>query len=135
MERPQALTLSFGQCNECQGTWLDLEEIKSEISDPSILWDALSTQGIATGLSCPACRDRPLSQAWYGDSEIDWCPNCKGIFFDAGELDQIRLAMYLKNPSSGPARTSGGGGGTGWAVGELIVEAVGWAMVMIIDRD
>lgn len=133
MVKPEQLPISIRRCNECQGRWLDLEEIKSQISDPSILWDALSTQGTVTGLGCPACRDRPLSQAWYGDSEIDWCPTCKGIFFDPGELDQIHLTMYLKNPSSGAAR-AGGGEVAGSVIGEIIVETVGWAIEMIVDR-
>lgn len=34
--------------------------------------------------------------------EIDYCPNCRGVWLDRGELDKIidRSASYTKNPDA-----------------------------------
>lgn len=134
MVRPAGVDFPVRRCSQCQGTWLDLEGIKSQLSDPSRLWNALSKGGAITGFSCPACQDRPLSQASYGGSEIDWCPRCKGLFFDAGELDEIRSATQGKAPSvAGEVAVTLAEEPVGWLVGKLIVEAVGWVVERLAD--
>jgi Zn-finger nucleic acid-binding protein len=41
-----------------------------------------------TGLLCPACRvDLVMSERQK--IEIDYCPNCRGVWLDRGELDKI----------------------------------------------
>lgn len=40
------------------------------------------------GLLCPACRvDLVMSERQK--IEIDYCPNCRGVWLDRGELDKI----------------------------------------------
>ena len=38
--------------------------------------------------------------------EIDYCPNCRGVWLDRGELDKIieRSAAYTMGPDTGPYR-------------------------------
>lgn len=38
---------------------------------------------------CPACKDVTLSLADRQGIEIDFCPQCRGVWLDRGELDRI----------------------------------------------
>jgi len=38
---------------------------------------------------CPACKDTVLSMTDRQGIEIDFCPNCRGVWLDRGELDKI----------------------------------------------
>lgn len=38
---------------------------------------------------CPACKDKSLVMSERQGVEIDYCPGCRGIWLDRGELDKI----------------------------------------------
>lgn len=40
------------------------------------------------GMLCPACRVQ-LTMAERQGVEIDYCPQCRGVWLDRGELDKI----------------------------------------------
>lgn len=40
-------------------------------------------------MKCPICPDTNLTMADRQGIEIDYCPNCRGIWLDRGELDKI----------------------------------------------
>ncbi len=40
-------------------------------------------------MKCPACKDVPLSMSERNGIEIDYCPTCRGVWLDRGELDKI----------------------------------------------
>ena len=42
----------------------------------------------AAGLVCPACRVSLVMSERSG-VEIDYCPQCRGVWLDRGELDKI----------------------------------------------
>ena len=42
----------------------------------------------ATAMSCPVCRV-PLVMSERQGVEIDYCPQCRGVWLDRGELDKI----------------------------------------------
>ena len=42
----------------------------------------------APGLLCPACRVDLVMSERHG-VEIDYCPRCRGVWLDRGELDKI----------------------------------------------
>ena len=48
---------------------------------------------------CPVC-DVPLSMADRQGVEIDFCPECRGVWLDRGELDKIieRSAEHVAPP-------------------------------------
>jgi len=39
-------------------------------------------------MACPTCRT-PLAMAERQGIEIDYCPGCRGVWLDRGELDKI----------------------------------------------
>jgi Zn-finger nucleic acid-binding protein len=42
----------------------------------------------AAGMPCPICRV-PLVMSERQGVEIDYCPQCRGVWLDRGELDKI----------------------------------------------
>lgn len=40
-------------------------------------------------MKCPACGDTRLTMAERQGVEIDYCPDCRGVWLDRGELDKI----------------------------------------------
>lgn len=42
----------------------------------------------AAGMSCPVCKV-PLVMSDRQGIEIDYCPQCRGVWLDRGELDKI----------------------------------------------
>ena len=40
-------------------------------------------------MNCPVCKDTVLLMTDKNGIEIDYCPNCRGVWLDRGELDKI----------------------------------------------
>jgi Zn-finger nucleic acid-binding protein len=40
-------------------------------------------------MKCPTCTDVTLTMTERNGIEIDYCPNCRGVWLDRGELDKI----------------------------------------------
>ncbi|SEH13815.1 hypothetical protein SAMN05428974_0955 [Sphingopyxis sp. YR583] len=59
--------------------------------------------GAAVGMPCPACRT-PLAMSDRQGVEIDYCPQCRGVWLDRGELDKIieRSALSQPTPQHAP---------------------------------
>ena len=54
-------------------------------------------------MKCPV-DDSPLSMSSREGIEIDFCPQCRGVWLDRGELDKI-----IERTSAATAPASGGG--------------------------
>lgn len=48
----------------------------------------MRTESQVAAMSCPVCRV-PLSMSDRQGIEIDYCPQCRGVWLDRGELDKI----------------------------------------------
>lgn len=40
-------------------------------------------------MKCPVCKDATLLMSEKKGVEIDYCPECRGIWLDRGELEKI----------------------------------------------
>lgn len=40
-------------------------------------------------MNCPTCADTTLVMTERSGVEIDYCPSCRGVWLDRGELDKI----------------------------------------------
>jgi Zn-finger nucleic acid-binding protein len=40
-------------------------------------------------MNCPVCRETALVMSERSGIEIDYCPQCRGVWLDRGELDKI----------------------------------------------
>jgi Zn-finger nucleic acid-binding protein len=48
----------------------------------------MRTQDAVNAMLCPVCRTG-LALSDRGGVEIDYCPSCRGVWLDRGELDKI----------------------------------------------
>lgn len=62
-------------------------------------------------MKCPVCPDATLLMADRQGVEVDYCPNCRGVWLDRGELDKLvalgarhDVAQAPAGPSSAQAR-------------------------------
>jgi len=55
------------------------------------------------GMQCPVCAV-PLTMSERQNVEIDYCPQCRGVWLDRGELDKIiERAATDQAPAAVPA--------------------------------
>ena len=59
-----------------------------------------SERNASIGMLCPACKV-DLVMAERQNIEIDYCPKCRGIWLDRGELDKI-IEKSLAQPPEQP---------------------------------
>ena len=60
-------------------------------------------------MKCPICTDTPLVMPERKGVEIDYCPACRGIWLDRGELDKLleRSAAAVSVPVAPAQPTQG----------------------------
>ncbi len=82
-------------CPSCGGLWLDAGELERlGRGDASALTELRQALGGSespepaseTESPCPACSAE-LHQTKVASVTVDFCPSCKGVFLDKGELD------------------------------------------------
>jgi Zn-finger nucleic acid-binding protein len=67
---------------------------------PYILWGHFAVYGALalfagcllnkdSGMDCPVCSNEKLVMSERQGIEIDYCPSCRGVWLDRGELDKI----------------------------------------------
>jgi Zn-finger nucleic acid-binding protein len=56
----------------------------------------------AVGMPCPVCKV-PLVMSDRQGVEIDYCPQCRGVWLDRGELDKIIERNAAAAPAPPPA--------------------------------
>jgi uncharacterized protein len=56
-------------------------------------------------MKCPVCPDATLHMSERQGVEIDYCPACRGIWLDRGELDKLlQMSNNQSQPQSPPPR-------------------------------
>lgn len=53
---------------------------------------------------CPHCKDTPLVMSERKGIEIDYCPQCRGVWLDRGELDKIIDKALAEEQQSIPSQ-------------------------------
>jgi Zn-finger nucleic acid-binding protein len=58
-------------------------------------------------MDCPVCKNVKLVMSDRQGIEIDYCPDCRGVWLDRGELDKIieRSANATAQPAAQPVRS------------------------------
>ena len=57
----------------------------------------------AAGMPCPVCRISLVMSERQG-VEIDYCPQCRGVWLDRGELDKILERSAQDAPAATPVQ-------------------------------
>ena len=53
-------------------------------------------------MKCPSCQDVVLVMTERQGVEIDYCPQCRGVWLDRGELDKL-IERSAGSPAQAPA--------------------------------
>ena len=56
-------------------------------------------------MNCPTCPDVALVMSDRQGVEIDYCPKCRGVWLDRGELDKL-IERAASTPPARPPATS-----------------------------
>lgn len=56
-------------------------------------------------MKCPVCKDVTLLMAEKKGVEIDYCPECRGIWLDRGELEKIVEKEEKNNSEEHPIKS------------------------------
>ncbi len=54
-------------------------------------------------MKCPHCPDATLLMSERQGVEIDYCPQCRGVWLDRGELDKL-ITLSAAPPAPQPVR-------------------------------
>ena len=55
-------------------------------------------------MKCPVCADTNLVMSERQGIEIDYCPQCRGVWLDRGELDKLIERTLAAMPAGTPQR-------------------------------
>lgn len=88
------------KCSNCQGIWLDSNELEMLKFDDGKEKEDLMLEArkelvqekkrlLTTVGMCPKCQRHSLKTFHRSGVEIDQCPACYGLFFDHGELQKV----------------------------------------------
>ncbi len=61
--------------------------------------DTVQQGPVPTGMLCPVCRVDLVMSERQG-VEIDYCPKCRGVWLDRGELDKIIERAAAEQPAA-----------------------------------
>ncbi|KAA8992598.1 hypothetical protein FJU31_18815 [Stenotrophomonas cyclobalanopsidis] len=57
-------------------------------------------------MQCPVCTTQTLQMAERHGIEIDYCPDCRGVWLDRGELDKIIERAGAAVPPPAPVQAA-----------------------------
>ncbi len=55
-------------------------------------------------MECPKCKSKTLVMSERQGVEIDYCPSCRGVWLDRGELDKILERSELSSQQGADTR-------------------------------
>ncbi|OGQ83527.1 MAG: hypothetical protein A2289_19340 [Deltaproteobacteria bacterium RIFOXYA12_FULL_58_15] len=84
--------IELDYCAEDLGVWFDEGEIEALLGchTPILTWDGSGAKGKRR---CPRCNTKMRLFYPVLGLELDICPNGDGLWFDAGEVEQLTTAL------------------------------------------
>ncbi|MEM7406988.1 MAG: zf-TFIIB domain-containing protein [Pseudomonadota bacterium] len=100
MRTSDHITLDF--CDACGGMWFDANELADflGLTVDFVQMDKVRDSAKPTALACPKCPGELVEMPFAAESEllVDWCPACRGTFFDFREAGEAQaLAATLES--------------------------------------
>lgn len=88
------------ECPGCKGIWVSSENLENLEDTFNISLDAMTEKNTITGHACKHCSGniREVTVSTDGGSvDLDECTNCKGVWFDYGELEKTKELFEAVN--------------------------------------
>lgn len=144
--------LQVDHCRRCGGVWLEHGEVQRLRSvEESSLWGAVPRQptkfrmrchdchglmdradescpacGWNNALDCPAC-DRSMQVESYAGLRLDVCRECRGVWFDHHELEEIWKESFDTSMRARRPRKDMAVAGAGEVAGEVLLHSLFFA--------
>lgn len=104
MSELAGLAFAAHRCNGCGGVWLCDADLNVQEHAPAIEqidtspFDRESQMNEHRDINCPACDARLIKMLdrYQLNIEYELCPDCRGAFFDAGELKDLSEFTLLE---------------------------------------
>ena len=111
MEASKHRGVPTSTCPKCSGIWASGDSlhqiIKREPNSQAVeraLESMINLEFDPSLRNCPSCGNKRLKTVVIEHTELDFCVNCKGIYFDKGELDRVypgRKRVTVEDGQSG----------------------------------
>ncbi len=96
-------SIEVDSCPDCGGLWFDKDELTQidTIIEPTLveIRHLPNKSEQFERLHCPACNNAPRLEKMIHPRDrkvvMDYCPYCKGIWLDKGELEAIQKENWL----------------------------------------
>ena len=99
----EELGLELDQCPHCKGIWFDKGELEHFL-DTTAAKVSVPAEAEPSLRICCLCHKKMLVFHYPKTMvSVDYCRDCRGLWLDAGELNQIRPRRYTLNLSEGTA--------------------------------
>ena len=112
MEATQHHGVPTSTCQKCSGIWVSgdsLHRIIRREQNASAIDAALESMFNLdfneSRRNCPSCVDKRLKTVYIENTELDFCVNCKGLYFDHGELDRVYPGQRNESPETSDETT------------------------------
>lgn len=105
--------LEIDSCPECFGLWFDGEELKLIFQSPRLSQQILEEDAAERLLApeadvgrdpgerdCPVCEEQYLFPSKMGNTQVDYCIKCHGIWLDRSELEELVEAYRRGEPGN-----------------------------------
>lgn len=81
-------------CKRCGGSWYDWDELAVHVDDPHVRERLTNFPevGKTSAIACPRCGSG-MKLRHEKEVEVDFCPECRGVWLDLGEEDALRYQM------------------------------------------
>ncbi|MBT4864242.1 MAG: zf-TFIIB domain-containing protein [Planctomycetaceae bacterium] len=100
-ERTLKNRLVIDNCQSCRGIWLDGGELQRLTKDPSAANRAIKvllSDAVPTDRDCPRCHVSMVTVEFSDPAiDLDYCKDCCGLWFDAGELKKVVKLIQQKS--------------------------------------
>lgn len=127
--------IAFHFCGECHGMFFTKDELLGCLKAGQVQVEASEKPTIGYEITqkvikraCPSCQSATMLDKLLDDIAIDICPECKGVWLDAGELAKI-LARHRKKHGDGKKGHGDYSATTGADDGAIVVTEAGSAVV------
>ncbi len=119
----------YWRCERCRGFWIPGAALHRVMSEKGMSEVWMARRGERSQLKCPECRDG-CEDVLVDGRRLDVCPSCRGVWLDAGEVQDLRRHFIEGSAVVGADKDVRASGMTEVSFG--VVEVIGEVVVMIL---
>lgn len=88
--------VTVDRCGRCRGVWFDAGELRRVTREPEIERQATRERRVPlrSPFACPRCAGA-CNLAYVEEVAVDVCVECKGVWLDAGELEEAKREVEV----------------------------------------